>query len=165
MAPPTPYVSANLTFTARLPASYMGNERRGVEMILNDCVLRYDPRLGGVLIAYDQLNIETTGSVHYESPFVSFRVVASCLVLSLRRGTTLRGIVTNITRHLVTLTLHDSIPVVVDESRLLERAFAYKNSKWVRPGGAELCEGDGIDFTVEKVDDAGGRAFTIRGSI
>lgn len=105
-----------MVFTAAVPPAYLqGLEIFAAEEALDSKLLSYDERLGGIILAYDDLDFEDDGMgfAQDEQPDVLFRFKAKVLMYSPKKGERMKAVVSDITPGHVTLLLAGVFPVVV----------------------------------------------------
>lgn len=118
----SPFRLAKLETTMSLPPAYIGREAQGINELLNDRLLKFDARLGGVMLSYSSVRlVHRFGRVFGDSPEVLFRVKLRCLVFFAPKGTRLAGRVKQVSAGHVTLLVYGAFQVIVHAAELPER--------------------------------------------
>eukprot|EP00516_Mucochytrium_quahogii_P000890 CAMPEP_0203745658 /NCGR_PEP_ID=MMETSP0098-20131031/1328_1 /ASSEMBLY_ACC=CAM_ASM_000208 /TAXON_ID=96639 /ORGANISM=" , Strain NY0313808BC1" /LENGTH=201 /DNA_ID=CAMNT_0050633503 /DNA_START=722 /DNA_END=1327 /DNA_ORIENTATION=+ len=151
-----------------LPPAYIGNAFQGISELLNARLLKYDERLGGVMLSYSGVRLEQPhGCVFNEVPELQFRVRSRALLFSASAGMRLQGTVNQITAGHIMLLVYGAFQVSIDREHIPEK-YTYSSSleRYVSSNDDdEIIElGTLVEFAVIRFRDEGGPWF-IEGSL
>ena len=162
----SPFEEVNLRCQIALPPSYFGKEKFGFEELLNESLLKHDPKLGGVLLSYKDCAIED-GQVSYEQSEVVYKVRCRMLVFNARRGMRLKGEINQVTAGHISVLVSGTFQASISKEHIhplyqFDRAQGKWQSK--QKGKRALSTGSKLQFWVKEVHDSGGPWF-IEGSL
>ena len=161
-------------FDVPLPPSYIGHELVGVTEIMNGMLLKYSRAVGGVPLAYRNVELaKPMGSIQLHSANVFVRARAEFLVYAADASIVQRGEVSVVTASHLQLVLLKSIPVFIPASALPEGYTFDADAKYWKldrkvakasPGGAirVIKEGTRIPFRALELKQVGS-AWWVKG--
>lgn len=149
----SPYDLVKVTWTASLPPVYIGRVRQGVEEILNACLLRHSPQLGGVPLGYFDIKLlESRGHIFGSAVDISYRVHSSILVFRTTPGLRVQGTISQVTSGHVTLLVCGAFQVTVDKDGIPPRySFQQHGELWKTTSNTADVLKEGTDVLVEIV--------------
>ena len=128
----------------------------GVENLLNKALLKFLPEAGGILLAYDNLQlVDRVGEVIYEGCETHFRIRCDALIFRLQRGTVLKGTVNKVSSNHIGLLVHGlfNASIGVDEMRY-GMSFDEETGSWT-------CDHHHSTGSGDSSSDSNGNATTV----
>ena len=164
------FITTDASFIVAVPPPYLhGLEFLAAEESLDSRLLTFDERIGGILLAYENLESEDgVGIMQDEQPDVLFRFTAKVLLYCPKKGEKFNAIVSDITAGHVTLLLAGVFPIIVRSTNYPKGCVfssdgtkkCLKNSK---DNEQLICEGDEKLIKCIKVSHQGGN-LTVEGA-
>lgn len=155
-----------------LPAA-LKNVQMSVEDSLRSMLLKHSDAIGGVLLAFENVQIQTdspnhvAGMIINELPYIHFNVAADALVFVPKPGCALTGAVTEVSFHShVALVVHHYFNASISAEHMRSAGFAFDDVQlqWYRESDQRpLSSSDHIVFDCEKLFESGGM-ISIEGS-
>ncbi|KAJ1506921.1 hypothetical protein HMI54_015015 [Coelomomyces lativittatus] len=88
------FKKTRLKIFVHLAPVYAGNEREGVHSYLDNMLLKYNPHINGVIIAYYNVQfVQKHAKLLYDSPFLHFHITFEALIFSPPLGSQLSGVI------------------------------------------------------------------------
>jgi hypothetical protein len=112
------FISSTIQFVVAVPAGYVnGLAMAAAEEVLDTKLLKYDERLRGVLLAYQDLDFaQDFGSFQDEQPDVLFKFQAKIVLFAPKVGQKIKAVVSDIQAGHLTLLAAGVFTVVVPQS-------------------------------------------------
>lgn len=154
-------------YTVSLLPAALKNVQMSVEDSLRSILLKYSDGIGGVLLAFENVQIisdnptATVGVILNELPHIHYNVAAEALVFSPKPGCALVGAVTETSFHShVSLVVHHYFNASISAEHLRASGFAFDEVQlqWFRDDSDQrpLSSNDRIQFVCEKMFESGG---------
>mmetsp|Transcript_4204 Transcript_4204/g.4871 ORF Transcript_4204/g.4871 Transcript_4204/m.4871 type:complete len:193 (+) Transcript_4204:97-675(+) len=161
----SPFRSIQYKCTICLPPAYIGRTQQGIEELLNARLLKYDPRLGGVLLTYSDIEVlGSIGRVFNELPEILYEVSLKALIFTTAEGMRMKGTVKDVTAGHITLLVCGAFQVSISKEQINRRfKFNVSSTSW-RDGDEVIKSGSDVWFKVCSVKSESG-AWFIDGSI
>jgi len=159
----SPFKKKSISLTLGLLPVTLHNTEQGINDNLQEMILRYFHKLGGIVLAFD--NVKTCkssdgkayGKIVNESPYIYYKVTCDLLLFEVKRGGKVVGAVTELSASHVGLLVLDSISVTIQLDSLRQNGFTYntETDTWSKRDESGVDQTISIDsrllFTVEEL--------------
>lgn len=135
-----------LKVKVRLSPYFTQNVRVGVENLLNKALLKHVPEAGGILLAYENLElVDKVGTVVHEGCETHFSIRCDALVFRVRRNTLLSGVINKVSSSHIGLLVHGLFNASIAQEELRYGvSFDADKDAWV----CEDAEGNEVQYKV-----------------
>mmetsp|Transcript_4967 Transcript_4967/g.12620 ORF Transcript_4967/g.12620 Transcript_4967/m.12620 type:complete len:278 (-) Transcript_4967:43-876(-) len=151
-----------------LPSS-LHNAMASIENCFRRMLLRYDDGLKGMMVAYDDIQIEdnaktkTNASGHgwilNELPYIHYSVSCMALVFAPSVGCELQGVVSQCFASHLSILVYGYVNAMIPSSEIREAGYVFDHDleTWSKQGGSQsIAAGNKVNFLVEKVHECDG---------
>lgn len=152
--PPT-FLRKKLRLTVSLLPAGLANVLQSIEDNLRLFLLKYSDGVGGIMLAFDNVDLDGRGEILNELPYTHYKVTCDALIFAPQPGCCLRGEVTESFPSHVSLVVHKYFNASVAASDLQAAGMEFEDDCWYA-GGQALVEGGSLEFVVDKVHESGG---------
>ena len=160
-------------FTVSLLPAALRNVQMSVEDSLRSMLLKHSDGFGGVLLAFENVQIQSDSPNHIagmiidELPYIHYSVAADALVFVPKPGCALTGAVTEVSFHShIALVVHHYFNASISADHMRSAGFAFDEVQlqWYRESDqVPLSSSDRIAFDCDKLFESGG-IISIEGS-
>jgi len=165
----SPFRIAKLESTMSLSPAYIGRAHLGASELLNDRLLKYDSRFGGVMLSYSNLRVEDGfGMVFEDCPEIRYRFKYRALLFMASKGSRLTGRINQVSAGHISLLVFGAFPVSIIRERLKSR-YEYKDleGQFVSSQNKDdvLAVDTAVSFRVHAVDTTSPTDWFIEGTM
>ena len=153
-----------------LPSS-LHNSMASIENCFRRMLLRYDDGLKGMMVAYDDIQIEDNpknsknkstpghGWILNELPYIHYSVSCTALVFAPSVGCELQGVVSQCFASHLSILVYGYVNAMIPSSEIREAGYVFDpdSETWSKQGGSQsIAAGNKVNFLVEKVHECDG---------
>ena len=159
----SPFQKKKVSLLVSLEPSSLVDTRQALETSMHSLLLKYSDGLGGVLLAFDNLEFDREhryGQILNEMPHIHYRVTCDVVVFFPALKTTLVGVVNDVFPSHVGLLVHKlfNASVSAEALRLAGYTFDKEENQWKQSnsGSCAVGKGDQMSFCVDKLHECNG---------
>jgi DNA-directed RNA polymerase subunit E'/Rpb7 len=156
----SPFFHTRLSLVVSLYPAALANVTVHVTESIRSMLLKFSDNIGGVLLAFENVNIvRKEGVILNELPPIHYSVEMDGLVFCPTIGTELQGVVNECFPSHVGLLVHRFFNAMVPAEQLEEAGYIFDRElqQWTHEGTSKILEHDDcVDFTVEKLHECAG---------
>jgi hypothetical protein len=156
----SPFFHKRLSLVVSLYPAALANVTAHVTESIRSMLLKFSDNMGGVLLAFDKVNIvRKQGVILNELPPIHYTVEMDGLVFCPTIGTELQGVVNECFPSHVGLLVHRFFNAMVPAEQLEEAGYIFDRElqQWTHGGTSKVLEHDNcVEFTVEKLHECAG---------
>ena len=161
----SPFEREKAIIMLSLTSSAMSNTPKAMHTSLQSMLLKYSDGLGGVLLSFDNIQVDTTknggryGTILNEMPHIHYYVTCDVLVFNPREGKSLKGVVNETFPSHVGLLVHELFNAMIPAESLRESGFSFDGdlNEWSKDDTmTPVVVDDEIKFTVDKLHECNG---------
>ncbi|KAI9223840.1 hypothetical protein BC828DRAFT_374962 [Blastocladiella britannica] len=120
------FQTVSATFYVHLPPKFMLSPSKGVEDHLNRMLLKFNERLGGVILSYSNVSfLSDRAEILYDSPFAHFSVQCDMLLFAPEVGSRIRGIINKQSPTHIGLLVSNLFNASIPKADIPESTFAF----------------------------------------
>jgi hypothetical protein len=172
---PLPFEKTATTLRVKLAPRFISKPREGIDLVLNQMLMRFSMDLGGVVLSYSKVRpaspvSKPSGMITGINPYIYVDVALEALVFKAELGSQLVGTVNKVGESHIGLLVHGLFNASVAE---LPEAYTFDHASgcWTCPAGQESCGlptaigiGTEMSFVVRKVYTEAG-LISIQGTV
>ena len=149
-----------IRLNASILPSGLADVKASVDRCIRDFLLKYSDSIGGIIMAYDNVNIKTNGKgrIVEELPHIHHDVTCDALVFTPILKAQLKGRVTGSFHSHIAVVAFNFFNASISAAHLRQAGFEYDVNKemWYETDSEYVIEkGSSIKFAIEKVHEAG----------
>jgi hypothetical protein len=162
----SPFQKKKLSLLVSLEPSSLSNTRQALETSMHSLLLKYSDGLGGVLLAFDNLQFDSDhshGQILNEMPHIHYRVTCTAVIFFPNLKSNLVGAVNEVFPSHVGLLVYElfNASVSAEALRLAGYTFDKEMNEWSQSaegdgGDCIVAKGDKMSFRVEKLHESNG---------
>mmetsp|Transcript_5436 Transcript_5436/g.10868 ORF Transcript_5436/g.10868 Transcript_5436/m.10868 type:complete len:183 (+) Transcript_5436:61-609(+) len=136
----TPFVSQTLVYLISLPPSSLADPKSAIIASLHSNVLKYDPRVSGVLMSFKDISFakdKCVGTILNEHSWLNFKVECTGTIFVPKVGIALTGTVNKCSSGHVGLLSYGFFNASVPESSLVKAGYTFEEGEEGDEGGEE----------------------------
>ena len=151
------FTKKRLELTVSLLPGALRDVQKNVEDSLRTFLLKFSDGIGGILLAFDNVDIVSKGMILNELPYIHYDVACDALVFCPKPGCQLQGVVTESFHSHISLVVHHYFNANIRAEYLRQAGFAFDAEKmqWSSQD-ASFDTGDTVKYVVDKVHESGG---------